>query len=185
MYRTFKEIRNGQEVKLAVVKGRFTSNAPETKTVTAKGQQKQVLDDNDFKVAVNFIGRDREDIVVTQSNGKDVAYIKVKAWEKTAELLSKYAEKGQEVTLIGRPKKEVYNGKEYCSILVEEFEFGAKSHGKDSSSGQSTPSTPSTPSTQSTSTHEQHEIDPSEVQGTPADETATEINDNYIDDIPF
>lgn len=57
-------------------------------------------------------------------------FIPLKAWESTAELLLKYIEKGDKVTLQGRYKTESYekDGKKnyYTYVLIDGFEFGYK-----------------------------------------------------------
>lgn len=61
-------------------------------------------------------------------------FIKIKAWENTAKLLTKYIEKGDKITLQGLFKTDVYekDGKKnyFNYILVQGFEFGFKPSGK-------------------------------------------------------
>lgn len=64
-------------------------------------------------------------------DGKDKSqFIKVKAWESTAQLLTKYIKKGDKFTLQGLFKTDVYekdNKKNYFNyILIQNFEFGYK-----------------------------------------------------------
>lgn len=64
-------------------------------------------------------------------DGKEKSqFIKIKAWESTAKLLTKYIEKGDKVTLQGLFKTDVYekDGKKnyFNYILVQNFEFGFK-----------------------------------------------------------
>lgn len=68
-------------------------------------------------------------------DGKDRSqFIKIKAWESTAKLLTKYIEKGDKITLQGLFKTDVYekDGKKnyFSYILVQGFEFGFKPSGK-------------------------------------------------------
>ena len=74
-------------------------------------------------------------IVVTNTiavrDGKDKSqFIKIKAWETTADLLTKYISKGDKVTLQGLFKTDVYekDGKKnyFNYVLVQQFEFGYK-----------------------------------------------------------
>lgn len=64
-------------------------------------------------------------------DGKDRSqFIKIKAWETTADLLTKYIAKGDKVTLQGMFKTDKYekDGEEkyFNYILVQQFEFGYK-----------------------------------------------------------
>lgn len=64
-------------------------------------------------------------------DGKDKSqFIKIKAWESTADLLTKYIGKGDKVTLQGLFKTDVYekDGKKnyFNYVLVQGFEFGYK-----------------------------------------------------------
>lgn len=64
-------------------------------------------------------------------DGKDKSqFIKVKAWETTADLLTKYIAKGDKVTLQGMFKTDTYekDGKKnyFNYILIQGFEFGFK-----------------------------------------------------------
>lgn len=74
-------------------------------------------------------------IVVTNTiavrDGKDKSqFIKIKAWETTADLLTKYISKGDKVTLQGLFKTDVYekDGKKnyFNYVLIQQFEFGYK-----------------------------------------------------------
>ena len=74
-------------------------------------------------------------IVVTNTiavrDGKDKSqFIKIKAWESTADLLTKYIAKGDKLTLQGLFKTDVYekDGKKnyFNYVLVQQFEFGYK-----------------------------------------------------------
>lgn len=64
-------------------------------------------------------------------DGKEKSqFIKVKAWETTADLLTKYIAKGDKVTLQGMFKTDAYekDGKKnyFNYILIQGFEFGYK-----------------------------------------------------------
>lgn len=64
-------------------------------------------------------------------DGKDKSqFIKIKAWENTADLLTKYIAKGDKVTLQGLFKTDVYekDGKKnyFNYVLIQQFEFGYK-----------------------------------------------------------
>lgn len=64
-------------------------------------------------------------------DGKEKSqFIKIKAWESTAQLLTKYIKKGDKFTLQGLFKTDVYekdNKKNYFNyILIQNFEFGYK-----------------------------------------------------------
>lgn len=74
-------------------------------------------------------------IVVTNTiavrDGKDKSqFIKIKAWESTADLLTKYIAKGDKLTLQGLFKTDVYekDGKKnyFNYVLIQQFEFGYK-----------------------------------------------------------
>lgn len=74
-------------------------------------------------------------IVVTNTiavrDGKDKSqFIKIKAWETTADLLIKYIAKGDKVTLQGMFKTDTYekDGKKnyFNYVLIQQFEFGYK-----------------------------------------------------------
>lgn len=67
-------------------------------------------------------------------DGKDKSqFIKIKAWENTADLLTKYIAKGDKVTLQGLFKTDVYekDGKKnyFNYVLIQSFEFGYKPRG--------------------------------------------------------
>lgn len=67
-------------------------------------------------------------------DGKEKSqFIKVKAWENTANLLIKYISKGDKITLQGLFKTDVYekNGKNnyFSYVLIQNFEFGYKPKG--------------------------------------------------------
>lgn len=64
-------------------------------------------------------------------DGKDKSqFIKIKAWESTAKLLTKYVKKGDKFTLQGLFKTDTYekDGKKnyFNYILIQNFEFGYK-----------------------------------------------------------
>lgn len=64
-------------------------------------------------------------------DGKEKSqFIKIKAWEKTAELLTTYIAKGDKVTIQGQFKTDTYDKdgkKNYFSyVLITGFEFGYK-----------------------------------------------------------
>lgn len=67
-------------------------------------------------------------------DGKEKSqFIKIKAWETTADLLTKYIGKGDKVTLQGAFKTDTYekdNKKNYFNyVLIQSFEFGYKPKG--------------------------------------------------------
>lgn len=69
-------------------------------------------------------------------DGKDKSqFIKIKAWETTADLLNKYISKGDKVTLQGMFKTDTYekDGKKnyFNYVLIQGFEFGYKPRGKE------------------------------------------------------
>ncbi len=79
-------------------------------------------------------------IVVTNTiavrDGKERSqFIKIKAWETTADLLTKYIGKGDKVTLQGAFKTDTYDKdghKNYFNyILIQSFEFGYKPKNSD------------------------------------------------------
>lgn len=64
-------------------------------------------------------------------DGKDKSqFIKIKGWESTAKLLTKYIKKGDKFTLQGLFKTDTYekDGKKnyFNYILIQNFEFGYK-----------------------------------------------------------
>ncbi|MDU5569982.1 MAG: single-stranded DNA-binding protein [Peptoniphilus harei] len=64
-------------------------------------------------------------------DGKEKSqFIKIKAWESTAQLLTKYIKKGDKFTLQGLFKTDTYEkeGKKnyFNYILIQNFEFGYK-----------------------------------------------------------
>ena len=64
-------------------------------------------------------------------DGKEKSqFIKIKAWETTADLLTKYIGKGDKVTIQGAFKTDTYDkdGKKnyFNYVLVQSFEFGYK-----------------------------------------------------------
>ena len=62
-------------------------------------------------------------------------FIKIKAWETTADLLTKYIGKGDKVTLQGMFKTDTYDkdGKKnyFNYVLIQTFEFGYKPKNKE------------------------------------------------------
>lgn len=71
-------------------------------------------------------------------DGKErTQFIKVKAWENTAELLTKYTSKGDKITIQGLFKTDIYekdSKKNYFSyVLIQGFEFGFKPRSKSDS----------------------------------------------------
>lgn len=72
--------------------------------------------------------------IALRDGKKNSQFIQVKAWEQTADLLLKYIEKGDKVTIQGRIKTDSYdkNGSKnyYTYVLIETFEFGYKPRNK-------------------------------------------------------
>lgn len=71
-------------------------------------------------------------------DGKEKSqFIKIKAWESTAQLLTKYIKKGDKFTIQGIFKTDVYekDGKKnyFNYVLVQNFEFGFKPSSKEKS----------------------------------------------------
>lgn len=68
-------------------------------------------------------------------DGKEKSqFIKIKAWENTANLLIGYIDKGDKITLQGAFKTDTYekDGKKsyFNYVLIQSFEFGYKPKGK-------------------------------------------------------
>ena len=75
--------------------------------------------------------------VAVDRRGKDAGadFIDCVAWEKTAEFLSKYFQKGQQVNICGRLQTRSYEDKEgkkrkATEVVVEEVGFCGKADGK-------------------------------------------------------
>ncbi len=75
--------------------------------------------------------------VAVDRRGKDAGadFIDCVAWEKTAEFLSKYFQKGQQVNICGRLQTSSYEDKEgkkrkATEVVVEEVGFCGKADGK-------------------------------------------------------
>lgn len=98
-----------------IVVGRVGKD-PETKEVNGK----QLCT---FSVAVSEKYKNRQGEAV-----ENTTWIKVEAWDKTAEVLAKFVKKGNEIYLEGTPKVEAYTDKQGASqaalvLRVREFTF--------------------------------------------------------------
>lgn len=86
---------------------------------------------NEWDVRTTISGKMVITNTIAVRDGKDKSqFIKIKAWESTADLLTKYIAKGDKVTLQGLFKTDVYekDGKKnyFNYVLVQQFEFGYK-----------------------------------------------------------
>lgn len=86
---------------------------------------------NDWDIRTTISGKMVTTNTIAVRDGKDRSqFIKIKAWENTADLLTKYIAKGDKVTLQGMFKTDKYekNGEEkyFNYILIQQFEFGYK-----------------------------------------------------------
>lgn len=111
---------------------------PETKEVNGK----QLCT---FSVAVSDNYKNKSGELV-----KNTTWIKVEAWDKTADVLAKFVKKGNEIYLEGTPKIEAYTDKQGTAqaalvLRVREFTFIGGS--KQDSSSSSTTNTTTTPPT--------------------------------------
>lgn len=100
-----------------ILKGRLTAT-PELKTTASD------IYVTDFSIAVN-----------RRFNKEQTDFINCQAWRQTAEFISKYFEKGQEILVIGElhiEKWDKYGETRYTTrIVVDEVEFcGSKSENK-------------------------------------------------------
>lgn len=91
---------------------------------------------NDWDVRSTISGKMVVTNTIAVRDGKDKSqFIKIKAWENTADLLTKYIGKGDKVTLQGMFKTDVYkkDGKKnyFNYILIQGFEFGYKPKSSD------------------------------------------------------
>ena len=89
---------------------------PETKEVNSKQLRT-------FSVAVSEKYKNKQGETV-----ENTTWIKVEAWDKTAEVLSKFVKKGNEIYLEGTPKIEAYTDKAGVAqaalvLRVREFTF--------------------------------------------------------------
>lgn len=86
---------------------------------------------NEWDIRTTISGKMVVTNTIAVRDGKEKSqFIKVKAWETTADLLTKYIAKGDKVTLQGLFKTDVYDkdGKKnyFNYILIQGFEFGYK-----------------------------------------------------------
>lgn len=86
---------------------------------------------NDWDIRTTVSGKMVITNTIAVRDGKDKSqFVKIKAWETTADLLTKYISKGDKVTLQGMFKTDVYekDGKKnyFNYILIQQFEFGYK-----------------------------------------------------------
>lgn len=89
---------------------------------------------NDWDIRTTISGKMVVTNTIAVRDGKDKSqFIKIKAWETTADLLTKYISKGDKVTLQGLFKTDVYEkeGKKnyFNYVLIQNFEFGYKPKG--------------------------------------------------------
>lgn len=85
----------------------------------------------DWDIRTTISGKMVVTNTIAVRDGKDKSqFIKIKAWETTADLLTKYISKGDKVTLQGLFKTDVYekDGKKnyFNYVLIQQFEFGYK-----------------------------------------------------------
>ena len=85
----------------------------------------------DWDIRTTISGKMVVTNTIAVRDGKDKSqFIKIKAWETTADILTKYISKGDKVTLQGMFKTDVYEtGKKknyFNYILINQFEFGYK-----------------------------------------------------------
>lgn len=90
----------------------------------------------DWDVRTTISGKMVVTNTIAVRDGKDKSqFIKIKAWESTADLLTKYIAKGDKLTLQGLFKTDVYDkdGKKnyFNYILIQSFEFGYKPKNSD------------------------------------------------------
>lgn len=86
---------------------------------------------NDWNIRQTVSGKMVVTNTIAVRDGKDRSqFIKIKAWESTADLLTKYIAKGDKVTLQGMFKTDKYekDGSEHYFnyVLINQFEFGYK-----------------------------------------------------------
>lgn len=89
---------------------------------------------NEWDIRSTISGKMVVTNTIAVRDGKDKSqFIKIKAWESTADLLTKYIAKGDKVTLQGMFKTDTYDKdgkKDYFNyVLVQGFEFGFKPKG--------------------------------------------------------
>lgn len=89
-----------------IIIGNLTKD-PELKSISG---DKKVCN---FSVAVN----------IGYGDSKSVEYYDCSAWNKSAEIISKYAEKGLKMCLVVDRKTNEKDGKYYYNYFVKEFEF--------------------------------------------------------------
>lgn len=86
---------------------------------------------NEWDIRSTISGKMVVTNTIAVRDGKEKSqFIKIKAWETTADLLTKYIGKGDKVTLQGAFKTDTYDkdGKKnnFNYILIQSFEFGYK-----------------------------------------------------------
>lgn len=86
---------------------------------------------NEWDIRSTISGKMVVTNTIAVRDGKDKSqFIKIKAWESTADLLTKYINKGDKVTLQGMFKTDTYekDGKKnyFNYVLIQGFEFGYK-----------------------------------------------------------
>ena len=91
---------------------------------------------NDWDIRTTVSGKMVITNTIAVRDGKEKSqFIKIKAWETTADLLTKYISKGDKVTLQGMFKTDTYDkdGKKnyFNYILIQSFEFGYKPKNSD------------------------------------------------------
>lgn len=91
---------------------------------------------NDWDIRQTISGKMVVTNTIAVRDGKDKSqFIKIKAWESTADLLTKYIAKGDKVTLQGLFKTDTHDkdGKKnyFNYILIQSFEFGYKPKNSD------------------------------------------------------
>ena len=119
MFRKFKEVRTINDTEriqeMVTGVGNFTADCPPSREVIVNGQPIRVA--GGYPLSVAF------------STGKDkpAQFYKLEAWGKTAELLERFAKKGEKVFVYGRLADDSYQkeGGETISqekLIVESFE---------------------------------------------------------------
>ena len=91
---------------------------------------------NEWDIRSTISGKMVVTNTIAVRDGKEKSqFIKIKAWETTADLLTKYIGKGDKVTLQGAFKTDTYDkdGKKnyFNYILIQSFEFGYKPKNSD------------------------------------------------------
>lgn len=106
------------DLSVAIISGRF-------------GKQPEIKQTNSGKSVISFT------LAVNGYKEGDVDWIDCAAWEKTAELIAQYCNKGDKITIKGRLKKQTWedqNGTSHSKTVVVadhlEFMGGRKEGGK-------------------------------------------------------